>query len=944
MIKNSIQSWDGHSRKEIEEYIKRRLESAASEVAERFNELLKDAPQSLDTLKEIADKIDTLYTKPETGIPATDLAEGVIPTISTDITTDGDSDTKTASPKAVKTYVDESIPAALSAIESEIEAVGRGEYVTAWDGASTPVVADIPAGVSVTYNTTSYTGELAASDSTMGKIYLVSTGTTDEYDRYVTVRSGSVDSYTYSWSSIGSTSIQLSDYATKAEVSQLGQEVDKTIIRTKNLFDPQYLVSIANWTDEGDGVFSGTPITLYNNFYKNNSYYPIADSFKENTQYRISIDALNTQSGLTGNGISAFIRYTDNSVATLFTIPNSTSAWASFSGVTAANKTIQEFCFNVGSEYNRTWKLRKIQIAEATEDSSFLPYYTAVDSVTRNVLAQSLSGVKHSLDFSSFSVGTTNASKSFASNIPIGASVDLFLFPNEGNRNIYEVRFFNGSTQKSSIRCCGFTKLNYTNSSDAAIDNIKIYVLRFDVVMPSPFEVYVIPHGEGNVSAETQYAQNGVDKEGRFFSGVRQILDYRGSSVGSTYQGKRLMNLSIPVNAGFKVYVNGVDGDANQYYFSFYSGETRIATAQGTGYGGKRVISFSNTFGSEITTVEMTIVSVSVTTSYDVLVIIDGEKDVALELDLLEDKLSWLPDYLAVPYYFSSQLDTKTASIRTAMLNAGKNGSTFIFITDVHWPDNAKNSPALINYLLQRLPITDVFFGGDAFNGGASATQVGYLEDFGKKMHEVAPRFFSIFGNHENNLNDGGTGFDGDYFYTLLLSYADYQVVPGDYDNYYFDNAKTKTRFIILDTGQGGDNHTTEQSAWLSSVLSDMGVGYHAIILLHMAYGTATDLTNGTMSPTMAAAASVADSFNAENNGKKVEAFISGHLHADANKVTSGGIPIILTDCDARQTASGNPQTAGTVNEQAFDVITVDYSGKIVCTRIGRGSDREITY
>lgn len=225
MIKNSIQSWDGHSRKEIEEYIKRRLESAASEVAERFNELLKDAPQSLDTLKEIADKIDTLYTKPETGIPATDLAEGVIPTISTDITTDGDSDTKTASPKAVKTYVDESIPAALSAIESEIETVGRGEYVTAWDGASTPVVADIPAGVSVTYNTTSYTGELAASDSTMGKIYLVSTGTTDEYDRYVTVRSGSVDSYTYSWSSIGSTSIQLSDFATKAEVSQLGQKV-----------------------------------------------------------------------------------------------------------------------------------------------------------------------------------------------------------------------------------------------------------------------------------------------------------------------------------------------------------------------------------------------------------------------------------------------------------------------------------------------------------------------------------------------------------------------------------------------------------------------------------------------------------------------------------------------------------------------------------------------
>ena len=79
----------------------------------------------------IADK----YTKPSTGIPASDLASGVIPTvpvqdvtvggtsvlsngtavvpaiptvpdISTDISEDATSDTKTASPKAVKTYVD----------------------------------------------------------------------------------------------------------------------------------------------------------------------------------------------------------------------------------------------------------------------------------------------------------------------------------------------------------------------------------------------------------------------------------------------------------------------------------------------------------------------------------------------------------------------------------------------------------------------------------------------------------------------------------------------------------------------------------------------------------------------------------------------------------------------------------------------------------------------
>lgn len=301
-------------------------------------------------------------------------------------------------------------------------------------------------------------------------------------------------------------------------------------------------------------------------------------------------------------------------------------------------------------------------------------------------------------------------------------------------------------------------------------------------------------------------------------------------------------------------------------------------------------------------------------------------------------------EFEQVPYYYDAMLATKKVSIRSAMLDAGKNGSTFVFITDVHWSNNEKHSPALIGFLLRNLPIENVFYGGDTFNGGAVETQVGYLEDFGKRMHNVASRFFPIFGNHDANYNDGGEGFDGDYFYTMLMKYADYQVVSGNYDNYYFDNPTTKTRFIVLNTGTGGNYYTAEQSSWLSSILSGMGDGYHAIIFLHIAYLTATDLANDTMTPLMASVASVADSFNSLNNGKKVEAFISGHLHDDANKTTTGGIPIILTDCDTKQTSSGNPQTAGTINEQAFDVITIDYSGTITCVRIGRGSDRTITY
>ena len=70
--------------------------------------------------------------------------------------------------------------------------------ITAWDGASTPVPANIPAGVVVTYNNVSYTGTLAASAETMEKAYLVSDGAGQSYV-YITGQSGS----SYHWSNAG---------------------------------------------------------------------------------------------------------------------------------------------------------------------------------------------------------------------------------------------------------------------------------------------------------------------------------------------------------------------------------------------------------------------------------------------------------------------------------------------------------------------------------------------------------------------------------------------------------------------------------------------------------------------------------------------------------------------------------------------------------------------
>lgn len=84
-------------------------------------------------------------------------------------------------------------------------------FIVAWNGSSTPVPANIPAGVVVTYNGTEYTGTLAATAAQAGAFYLVKSstqkGTLDVYDEYAVITTGS----TKGWEKLGDTQLDLSD-------------------------------------------------------------------------------------------------------------------------------------------------------------------------------------------------------------------------------------------------------------------------------------------------------------------------------------------------------------------------------------------------------------------------------------------------------------------------------------------------------------------------------------------------------------------------------------------------------------------------------------------------------------------------------------------------------------------------------------------------------------
>lgn len=112
-----------------------------------------------------------------------------------------------------------------SFVDDLIDSLTRQSYVVSWDGTSTPVEEKIPSGVTVTFDGDTYTGILAASESTVGKIYIVKNGA--NYDMYVTS-----DNSGYTWYFIGSTSLDLTGYATKDELDDVNSLLQRGLKET----------------------------------------------------------------------------------------------------------------------------------------------------------------------------------------------------------------------------------------------------------------------------------------------------------------------------------------------------------------------------------------------------------------------------------------------------------------------------------------------------------------------------------------------------------------------------------------------------------------------------------------------------------------------------------------------------------------------------------------
>lgn len=303
-----------------------------------------------------------------------------------------------------------------------------------------------------------------------------------------------------------------------------------------------------------------------------------------------------------------------------------------------------------------------------------------------------------------------------------------------------------------------------------------------------------------------------------------------------------------------------------------------------------------------------------------------------------------------LPYVFETQYETAKETIRNNQLSAGKNGETFVWLSDLHWDYNFQNSPKIVRHIVNDMSIRNVILTGDYIAGGDHDENIELLRNCVESFDIKGAKTFKTVGNHDYNII-GAT--DPTHYFTenereaVIMGNIDESAVFGDSCYYYVDIQKSRTRMIFLDTG---DNYTFDdvQSAWLTDTLNNTPDGYRILVFQHILYeATAWEkplLEKLYLSSQGRIITAKCDEHNAKG-GTQVIAIFTGHIHYDHNATTTGGIPIITIDTDGRHSYGDIAVTRNTVNSQCMDVVTVDYDNrKISCVRIGRGSDRVINY
>lgn len=298
-----------------------------------------------------------------------------------------------------------------------------------------------------------------------------------------------------------------------------------------------------------------------------------------------------------------------------------------------------------------------------------------------------------------------------------------------------------------------------------------------------------------------------------------------------------------------------------------------------------------------------------------------------------------------LPGYWQTQIEQDITKITANDAVIGNNGDSFVFITDVHLFRNSKNSPALIKYILAHSEVDKVFFGGDLIEKDTGDTgkadAIAEYSVWNNLMYGTD--YFFIVGNHDGNNYDG-TNASNELtqaeIYGLTIKRIEKFYDTNRSTSYCIDNLSQKTRYICIDCEKNADLDSVYE--WMQGKMTELESGWNLVIMQHRYWGSNTSTVSIQGQKLQEAINEVYESLNCT-----LICVIVGHTHTDykINDETYG-YPIIAVNCDTRDgSVSGYTRTVGTISEQSFDVVHIDYTNqKIYMTRIGAGSDREFSY
>lgn len=769
-------------------------------------------------------------------------------------------------------------------VDSIVAALSRQEYIVAWDGLAAPDVSVIPAGVPVSYSGTTYTGTLAASASTVNKIYMVWNGYA--YDMYATSQDGG-----YSWVPMGTTNVDLSQYATKTEILQLDSEIRD--------INGEIEGTVQNYADGGWGQ--------------------TGENAGSSAWYRV-MDYIPVSPG-----------------DTIVWNPGEVSGWISlivydfakvYSAYFGANTTERTLIMPEGAAFIRP-SFAKSTFSSAKIIRNGATVWHPVENSPGLVPKEDVFeiAIPFNIDQTITTGGTIGATISLDKNIEAGW--DCAIVPCK-----------KGDCITINGRGGNLTRLwAFVDSNLVVLDVSGANMLENNVEHYAPINsAYCIINTAHGYPASYYLSETAV---------MANIKDINSRTMNNYFVGNAntwsAISLKLLPGSRYRVYLFDTDWDmtgvtvTESYRFQIYSRYNGTSTSLAYCAAGDAAAPYYD---------------IIVPSNSD-SVFIGGRASLgtAVRFSINESsgnvsKQDLVANAFSSPYN-ETDIDSKSHEF-SAMLNGGA-CEIFAFMTDPHLLGssgvfNQSTFKQYIGLLLKyynETPVDWMICGGDWLNNGDTQAEacwkLGYMD---ATMRKLFKSYFPVLGNHDTNYQGVVSSDDssrGDLTHQAMVN-----LMFRENGNTYYKFKGNNTQFYVFDTGidweTAMDSFKWEQINWFANALIEDDAA-HTVIIQHIFYTYGTSVN-----PMAANIQAVAGAYNSRTtltlNGitynfagctGKIACVVAGHSHADAIITQDVSVPVWLTT----NMTDGNTPT--------FDLCIIDYTaGKMKSVRVGTGVNREM--